>query len=732
MINGKWRRFVGIILCISLLSGLVFTGCGSGSGAGVDKSGEKATEAAKAGDSPRADQTEEEDETAEDETEEEPVIGGETPEVQEESLTGEGAVVSFIGEPFYEGVENEDDALEAVYSVLDYVGGDQSTQLELAAIDGPTEEGNNIYTFRQMAGDVVVFGATAKLIVDSSGQAIGLVSDVVPGLRVDEDASWRIDETEAEAVVKAQGKEEGIDYRVIPNVTEQTLLPFEDDSTNFYYAWVVYTHNVYDDVDTAYLAHYVDEAGKYLYAIPVTQPGNSEALSGSTSIFAFDGMDEAEWSGTVTKHTGETEDITIPVAADPETGDIYLGDVKRKVICADYADFIENDTLTPRVAENEQFDNNEVQIYRAFLEVYDFFEGIGWHGPDGAGSPVVILMDWVDENGDTVHNACYSGKMQGFDVFMFNKEDPDGECYDTMAHEFTHALTTATMTYNIYKNDYGAINEALSDIFGNLAEALMEKTDDEEWLIQENGENVIRSMSNPNQYGQPGYTWDQFYVPEVEESSERNDNGGVHTNSSLLNLIAYRLNESGMDPVDQLYYWQHVAMIITPKTDYSQMAEILPWTLQLIGMEDYRDVLLAAIDETGIRDGDLPDEPGEGLARFQLTFPVHDFLDSYEVFALAFNIEDNAQYYTWPEVTTDLMAATVEPGVYIFELQLVDRETDEEYYVFWQGDGWVLLSAEDNASLLSGDASLPDDCFINMEAGEVAEFDTSGLAEIVS
>ncbi|MBR1913466.1 MAG: M4 family metallopeptidase [Lachnospiraceae bacterium] len=39
-----------------------------------------------------------------------------------------------------------------------------------------------------------------------------------------------------------------------------------------------------------------------------------------------------------------------------------------------------------------------------------------------------------------------------------------------MAHEFTHALTTATMTLNIYQNDYGAINEGFSDIFGNLVE----------------------------------------------------------------------------------------------------------------------------------------------------------------------------------------------------------------------------------------------------------------------
>ncbi|MBQ9505400.1 MAG: M4 family metallopeptidase [Lachnospiraceae bacterium] len=67
-----------------------------------------------------------------------------------------------------------------------------------------------------------------------------------------------------------------------------------------------------------------------------------------------------------------------------------------------------------------------------------------------------------------------------------------------MAHEFTHALTGAVMTTNLYMNDYGAINEAMSDIFGNLVESLMGKTEDTTWLIQENGNQPIRCMSDPH------------------------------------------------------------------------------------------------------------------------------------------------------------------------------------------------------------------------------------------
>lgn len=67
----------------------------------------------------------------------------------------------------------------------------------------------------------------------------------------------------------------------------------------------------------------------------------------------------------------------------------------------------------------------------------------------------------------------------------------------------------------------------------------MRKTDDKTWLLQENSDDIIRSMSDPNKYEQPAYVWDRYYVPKANEATENNDEGGVHTNSSLLNLIAW-------------------------------------------------------------------------------------------------------------------------------------------------------------------------------------------------
>ena len=68
---------------------------------------------------------------AEDPEDDEPESELISDDVYESIITGEGARTAFIGKPFYDGViEGEEDAMEAIYGVLDYVGGDNTTRLE--------------------------------------------------------------------------------------------------------------------------------------------------------------------------------------------------------------------------------------------------------------------------------------------------------------------------------------------------------------------------------------------------------------------------------------------------------------------------------------------------------------------------------------------------------------------------------------------------------------------------
>ena len=111
----------------------------------------------------------------------EPVIGpvAKTMDELNAMLDSAEPVTTIIDEPFYENVTDIDTALDAMGSVAERLGCDDTTILDLDT-GRSTEDGLTVYTFRQQAGDLAVTGGVAKLIVDKNGTAIGAVATVYP------------------------------------------------------------------------------------------------------------------------------------------------------------------------------------------------------------------------------------------------------------------------------------------------------------------------------------------------------------------------------------------------------------------------------------------------------------------------------------------------------------------------------------------------------------------------
>lgn len=132
--------------------------------------------------------------------------------------------------------------------------------------------------------------------------------------------------------------------------------------------------------------------------------------------------------------------------------------------------------------------------------------------------------------------------------------------FDVAAHELTHAVTNLTSDLE-YKNEPGALNEAMSDILGATAEAWVTagggaagppttySATDKTWKI---GEDVVgpifplpggalRSMSNPT----IDMVSKDFYA---ERYIGMDDNGGVHINSGIANLAFYLMVAGGSHP----------------------------------------------------------------------------------------------------------------------------------------------------------------------------------------
>lgn len=111
---------------------------------------------------------------------------------------------------------------------------------------------------------------------------------------------------------------------------------------------------------------------------------------------------------------------------------------------------------------------------------------------------------------------------------------------DVCGHEITHGLTSNTGNLT-YSNESGALNESFSDIFGTCIENYARPTN-WNWKIGEdvtNGGGGLRTMSNPNSFGDPDtYMGTNYYTGTA-------DNGGVHTNSGVSNFWFYLLTMGG-------------------------------------------------------------------------------------------------------------------------------------------------------------------------------------------
>ncbi|MBA2873871.1 thermolysin [Anoxybacillus caldiproteolyticus] len=174
------------------------------------------------------------------------------------------------------------------------------------------------------------------------------------------------------------------------------------------------------------------------------------------------------------------------------------------------------------------------------------------------------------------NNAFWNGSQMVYG-------DGDGQTFiplsggiDVVAHELTHAVTDYTAGL-IYQNESGAINEAISDIFGTLVEFYANKNPD--WEI---GEDVytpgisgdsLRSMSDPAKYGDPDHYSKRYTGTQ--------DNGGVHINSGIINKAAYLISQGGThygvsvvgigrDKLGKIFY-RALTQYLTPTSNFSQL-----------------------------------------------------------------------------------------------------------------------------------------------------------------
>lgn len=547
------------------------------------------------------------------------------------------------------GFEAASDVIDAL---LPRLGGEAHIVLE------PWREitdasGNHYYVFRQMHDNTTVLGGAVKVITDSEGGMIGLTSSIVTDLPQKVESDIVSAEEAEKIVIEYVLKNRQQTLELVEGLTERMILPMTleidveaEDEEGSRYVWVVYTDNpdsrITQSAELPYLAHYVTLDGVYLYSLPTIFPGDEAGSSGFDASYVFEFMEPAEYTGYVDLSTGEEMEISVSVMRDRRTGMYYLGDLERRIVVADCWNFLYNggQVVLEYSPDNQEWDQVGLLTLYNYCRAYDYYREIGWVGGDGLGTPILVLNNYCDKNHKPVDNAAYVGGYLGWQLFLASQGNDFSQCLDVLCHEFTHCVTGSVMTYNAYMNDYGAINEAISDIQGKTCQLMMEGTETFTWDIANRSLMSLRSMSEPHKGQQPEFMWDLYYMPNAGTPTVLNDEGGVHTNSSLLNYLAWRLYEKGgMTPEEGRAFWFAVDCAMVPGTDYPQLAELLPWVLRTSGLERYEAELQKALDVTRIGEEKIPDFFDDDRALLTLTLPQNEIFDDEQWIMYIFNID---------------------------------------------------------------------------------------------
>ena len=209
-----------------------------------------------------------------------------------------------------------------------------------------------------------------------------------------------------------------------------------------------------------------------------------------------------------------------------------------------------------------------------------FEEVYGRDSYDDAGATVRMTVHY----GRDYNNAFWNGSQLVFG-------DGDGRIFerftrpvDVLGHELTHAVTEYAAGL-AYRDQPGALNESMSDVFATCARQRMlgQRVDQADWLIGKGlfrpGVNAraLRDMAAPGTaYDDPRLGRDPQvgHLDDYVETDE--DNGGVHLNSGIPNkafhLAATRLGGTSWDGAGAIWYAALTSREVGPRAGFAEFA----------------------------------------------------------------------------------------------------------------------------------------------------------------
>jgi len=293
---------------------------------------------------------------------------------------------------------------------------------------------------------------------------------------------------------------------------------------------------------------------------------------------------------TEVRGTGKVTDVGMRVVVDAASGAVPVSfetihDAKNRVVCdADNVVAADYPCLAPDRTEASPpvpADDDDMELAFAYAgDTYDFyFNRFARDSLDGAGMQLVSTTDYCPNAGSCPYqNAFWDGAQMAYG-------DGFASADDVVGHELTHGFTDFSSSLFYYQQS-GAINESMSDVFGEYIDLTNTGGNDGpavRWLMGEDipGFGAIRNMANPPAFNDP----DRMLSPLYSADPNETDGGGVHTNSGVNNKAAFLMVDGGVfngqtitglgiTKAARIYYTVNNSMLISG-SDYADLGNAL-------------------------------------------------------------------------------------------------------------------------------------------------------------
>ncbi|WP_408607104.1 M4 family metallopeptidase [Halobacillus mangrovi] len=244
-------------------------------------------------------------------------------------------------------------------------------------------------------------------------------------------------------------------------------------------------------------------------------------------------------------------------------------------------------------------DDEGVSAHYLATSVYEYYLGeYNRNSFDNNGQQVKsVVHAWDSSSTNDPENWFNAASVNDGAMLIYG--DPLAGAYDVAGHEFTHAVTSSESDL-IYSGQSGALNEAISDIFGVAIEKYV-NNGSFNWTIGEQSGQVFRSMSDPSSIQ---FSSTLVYPDDYDDYQNLSyDNGGVHFNSSIINKAAYLMAEGGShngvsvsgigeEKTFDLFYYANVDLLTADATfeDLRNAVETVATDLYGAGSTEYQAV----------------------------------------------------------------------------------------------------------------------------------------------